>query len=93
MINDIRKLFVQVYQLDVRPEEVAADEPLFGLSSRFGLDSMDTLRFISELHERYGLDIASTNTDSFRTLARIVETLDADSAARQAVREPVGEGD
>ncbi|NYI95209.1 acyl carrier protein [Streptomonospora nanhaiensis] len=54
---------------------------------------MDTLRFISELHERYGLDIASTNTDSFRTLARIVETLDADSAARQAVREPVGEGD
>jgi len=86
VIDDIRRLFVEVYRLDISPEEVVEDEPLFGLKSRFGLDSMDTLRFISELHERYGLDIGSTNTDSFRTIALICETLEADRAARSPAR-------
>ncbi|GAB3442061.1 hypothetical protein GCM10027570_08950 [Streptomonospora sediminis] len=87
MANDVKRLFVEVYKIDLHPDEIADDEPLFGLSSRFGLDSMDTLRFISELHERYGLDIAATNTDSFRTMARIAETVDADATARQALRQ------
>ncbi|PSK92347.1 acyl carrier protein [Murinocardiopsis flavida] len=78
MVDEVRNLFIEVYKLDAECDQIATDEPLFGLSSRFGLDSMDTLRFIAVLHERYGLDIGSTNTDSFRTLDKICETLEAD---------------
>ena len=71
MLNEVRALFVQTYRLDVDPSSIDPEEPLYGLASRFGLDSMDTLKFIALLHEKYGIDIGSTNTDTFRTLASI----------------------
>lgn len=78
MIDELQRLFVKLYDLGVAPESVGPDEPLFGLSSRFGLDSMDTLRFIVLLHEEYGLDIGSTGTESFRTLHQIEQTVQRD---------------
>lgn len=75
MRDELRELFVSTYDLDLPPGDVDPTEPLFGTRSRFGLDSMDTLRFIALLNERYGLDIAATNTDSFRTIERIEAVL------------------
>ena len=78
MMNELQRLFVKLYDVGVAPEDVDPDEPLFGLKSRFNLDSMDTLRFIVLLHEEYGLDIGSTDTESFRTLNRIERTVQRD---------------
>ncbi|HIY40197.1 MAG TPA: acyl carrier protein [Candidatus Nocardiopsis merdipullorum] len=78
MIDELQRLFVKLYEIDVAPESVDPDEPLFGLKSRFNLDSMDTLRFIVLLHEEYGLDIGSADTESFRTLHRIEQTVQRD---------------
>lgn len=83
MLDDLRALFVSTYELKHEPSEIAADEPLFGVRSRFGLDSMDTLKFIAVVHNQFGLDIGSTNTETFRTLAGIAQTISADRAVAE----------
>ncbi|MEU9603341.1 phosphopantetheine-binding protein [Streptomyces sp. NPDC048057] len=80
MITELSNLFVRTYELDVDSDTIDPDEPLFGLKSRFGLDSMDTLQFIGLLHTHYGLDVGSADTDSFRTLTRIEQTIHRDRA-------------
>lgn len=81
MLDEVRALFVHTYSLDIDPDSIDPGEPLYGLASRFGLDSMDTLKFIARLHETYGIDIGSTNTDTFRTMASIDAMVRADLAA------------
>jgi acyl carrier protein len=81
MLDEVRRLFVETYGLDIDPDTIDPAEPLYGLASRFGLDSMDTLKFISLLHNEYGIDIGSTNTDTFRTMASIDATVRAELAA------------
>jgi acyl carrier protein len=73
---ELRAVFVRTYdQIGVSAGEIDDDEPLFGPDARFGLDSMDTLKFIAVLHEQYGFDVGSAKTDTFRTIARIEESL------------------
>ncbi|MGW6441556.1 acyl carrier protein [Lentzea sp. NPDC055074] len=81
MRKELREVFVSTYdQLGLAAGDVGDDEPLFGPDARFGLDSMDTLKFIAVLHERYQFDIGSAKTDTFRTIARIEESLAAQRA-------------
>jgi acyl carrier protein len=85
MLDEVRGLFVETYGLDIDPDSIDPTEPLYGLASRFGLDSMDTLKFIAILHNTYGINIGSTNTDTFRTMPSIEATVRAERATARGL--------
>jgi acyl carrier protein len=55
--HDIRKLMLENLMLQMSPEEIADDQPLFGPGS-VGLDSVDALQLVVALDKAYGLKIA-----------------------------------
>jgi acyl carrier protein len=55
--QDIRKLMVENLMLQISPEEIGDDQPLFGPGS-VGLDSVDALQLVVALDKSYGLKIA-----------------------------------
>ena len=55
--QDIRRLMVENLMLQINPEEIGDDQPLFGPGS-VGLDSVDALQLVVALDKEYGLKIA-----------------------------------
>ncbi len=55
--QEIRKLMVENLMLQISPEEIGDDQPLFGPGS-VGLDSVDALQLVVALDKTYGLKIA-----------------------------------
>ncbi|MDG4830821.1 acyl carrier protein [Solwaraspora sp. WMMD1047] len=69
--QQVRTIFASVYAIDRPAEGIDLDEPLFGPESAFGLDSLDTLRFIAALQDAYRFDVGACGTDTFRTIRSI----------------------
>jgi acyl carrier protein len=57
--RNIRKLMVENLMLQISPDEIADDQPLFGPGS-VGLDSVDALQLVVALDKTYGLKIADS---------------------------------
>jgi len=55
--QSIRQLMVENLMLQITPEEIGDDQPLFGPGS-VGLDSVDALQLVVALDKNYGLKIA-----------------------------------
>jgi acyl carrier protein len=55
--QNIRRLMVENLMLQISPEEIADDQPLFGPGS-VGLDSVDALQLVVALDKAYGLKIS-----------------------------------
>jgi acyl carrier protein len=55
--QNIRRLMVENLMLQISPEEIGDDQPLFGPGS-VGLDSVDALQLVVALDKTYGLKIA-----------------------------------
>lgn len=53
----IRRLIVENLMLQIGPEQIADEQPLFGPGS-LGLDSVDALQLVVALDKNYGLKIA-----------------------------------
>lgn len=56
--QEIRSLMVENLMLQVTPEEIGDDQPLFGPAS-VGLDSVDALQLVVALEKNYGLKMAT----------------------------------
>ena len=59
--KDIKRLMVENLMLQIGPEEINDDQPLFGPGS-IGLDSVDALQLVVALDKTYGLKIADPET-------------------------------
>ena len=59
--NQIKQLMVQNLMLQIAPEEIADDQPLFGPGS-LGLDSVDALQLVVGLDKHFGLKIPDPAT-------------------------------
>lgn len=59
--QDIRRLMVENLMLQISPDEIADEQPLFGPGS-VGLDSVDALQLVVALDKNYGLKIADPGT-------------------------------
>jgi acyl carrier protein len=70
--QDIRRLMVENLMLQVGPEEIGDDQPLFGPGS-VGLDSVDALQLVVALDKAYGLKIA--DSESARQILQSVNTI------------------
>ena len=57
--QDIKRLMVENLMLQVTPEEIADNQPLFGPGS-VGLDSVDALQLVVALDKAYGLKIGDS---------------------------------
>ena len=74
---EVARLVVSALSLEVRPEDIAPDEPLFG--SGLGLDSIDALELALAISKAYGVQLRSDDErnhrifTSLRTLAAHVE--------------------
>lgn len=62
---------------DVSPEDIAADAPLIGPDSPFGLDSLDAVEVVVAVQKTYGVRIGGEKTSrevlqSLRSLATFI---------------------
>ncbi len=74
----IRNLMVENLMLQISPEEIGDDQPLFGPGS-VGLDSVDALQLVVALDKAYGLKIA--DPEAARQILQNVNTI-ADAVAK-----------
>ena len=79
--QDIRKLMVENLMLQISPEEIGDDQPLFGPGS-VGLDSVDALQLVVALDKTYGLKIA--DPEAARQILQNVNTIAAAVVKHQA---------
>lgn len=69
LVSRLKNLIVQILKLDVEPQNIPDDEPLFG-SPRFGLDSVDALEVVLAVEKEFGVKIGNSE-ESRRALANI----------------------
>ena len=76
MEHELATLIVTALDLDVKPDEIPADGPLFG--DGLGLDSIDALEISLEIAKKYGVEIKAEDErnqqifSSLRSLAAFV---------------------
>ena len=68
---DLKRLIISSLKLeDLRPEEIASDEALFG-DEGLGLDSIDALELGVALRKTYGITIETVNDEVRRHFATV----------------------
>lgn len=82
--QEIAEILVESLNLEVAPEDIEAEEPLFG--DGLGLDSIDALELAAELSRRYGFQLRSDDPDSARiysSLRSLAAHVDAQKSRTQ----------
>ena len=76
--REIAGLFVQALNLEVQPEQIDPDAPLYG--EGLGLDSIDILEVALILSKQYGIQMradSQENQQIFRSLRHLAEFIAA----------------
>lgn len=71
---DVAEIIVSALNLDMTPDEIDADAPLFG--DGLGLDSIDILEIALVISKRYGIQLRADNEDNatiFRSLRNLTD--------------------
>lgn len=79
--QDIKRLMIENLMLQIGPEEIGDDQPLFGPGS-VGLDSVDALQLVVALDKEYGLKI--TDPESARQILQSITTIATTVSKHQA---------
>jgi acyl carrier protein len=53
--DSVKRLIVERLKLEIRPEEIADDQPLFG--EGLGLDSIDALELVLGIEQQFGVKV------------------------------------
>ncbi len=59
--EQVRRLVVDKFNLDIEPQDISAEQSLIELG--VGVDSVSTLEFIMELEEEFGVSIDESEVD------------------------------
>jgi acyl carrier protein len=76
--NDVAVLIVSTLNLDISPEEIQPDTPLYG--EGLGLDSIDILEVALAVSKHFGFQLRADNADNvriFSSLASLAEHIAA----------------
>jgi acyl carrier protein len=81
--TQIKAMLVQDLMLQITPEEIGDDQPLFGPGS-LGLDSVDALQLVVALDKHHGLKIsdAAVARKTMQTVNNIAAAIEAHQAGR-----------
>lgn len=69
LLPEVAELIVSALNLDMAPEEIEADAPLFG--DGLGLDSIDVLEIALVISKKYGFQLKSDNEDNIRIFSSL----------------------
>ncbi|MFH1817683.1 MAG: phosphopantetheine-binding protein [Pseudomonadota bacterium] len=69
LLPEVAALIVEALNLEMAPEEIEPDAPLFG--EGLGLDSIDVLEIALVISKRYGFQLRSDNADNVRIFASL----------------------
>lgn len=58
--TELKLLIIEECDLDIGPEDIPDDDPLFGESSCIGLDSIDALQISIAIQKKYGVVITDS---------------------------------
>jgi len=77
-------MLVQDLMLQITPDEIGDDQPLFGPGS-LGLDSVDALQLVVALDKNYGLKIpdAAVARKTMQTVSNIASAIEAHRAGQK----------
>ena len=78
----VKQVFVEALELDIDPDEIDDDEPLFG--EGLGADSIASLKIVFALEEEFGFEV--DDEDLQVELFNSVRTLSQYIAEKSAVR-------
>lgn len=67
--NEVAGLIVSSLNLDVSPEEIQADAPLYG--DGLGLDSIDILEVALVVSKRFGFQLRADNADNVKIFSSL----------------------
>ena len=67
--HEVARLIVSSLQLDIAPEEIDPEQPLFG--DGLGLDSIDALELSLALSREYGLELRSDDPENPRIFSSL----------------------
>lgn len=67
--NDVAGLIVSALNLDIGPQEIQPDAPLYG--EGLGLDSIDILEVALVVSKRFGFQLRSDNADNIRIFSSL----------------------
>lgn len=67
--NEVAELIVSSLNLDVIPEEIQADTPLYG--EGLGLDSIDILEVALVVSKRFGFQLRADNADNVKIFSSL----------------------
>jgi acyl carrier protein len=69
LMAEVAALIVEALNLDVKPEEIQPDEPLYG--EGLGLDSIDMLEISLVISKQYGFQLKSDNENNVKIFASL----------------------
>jgi acyl carrier protein len=67
--NDVARLIVSALNLDIGPEAIQPDAPLYG--EGLGLDSIDILEVALVVSKQFGFQLRSDNADNVRIFSSL----------------------
>jgi len=76
--NDVARLIVSALNLEISPEEIRPDAPLYG--EGLGLDSIDILEVALAVSKHFGFQLRADNADNvsiFSSLASLTQHIAA----------------
>jgi acyl carrier protein len=82
LMREVAEVMVTALNLDIRPEAIAPDDPLYG--EGLGLDSIDILEVALVISKRYGFQLRADDEDNVR-IFRSLRTLTEHIAACRAM--------
>ncbi len=71
LTNRIKKTIIKKLNLELIPDEIDDDEPLFAMG--LGLDSIDALELVLAIEEEFGITISSEDVEAFRSVNAIAD--------------------
>ena len=82
-IERLKRLVVSALALELRPDDIDEDAPLFG--DGLGLDSIDALELIFAIEREFGVRITDQNeaSDALESIATLSHFLNQHSAASE----------
>lgn len=69
LLAEVAALIVEALNLDITPDSIAPDDPLYG--EGLGLDSIDMLEISLEISKRYGFQLKSDNDKNAEIFASL----------------------
>ncbi|MDP1644185.1 MAG: phosphopantetheine-binding protein [Thiobacillus sp.] len=79
--NDVAQLIVSTLNLDISPEEIQPDTPLYG--EGLGLDSIDILEVALAVSKHFGFQLRADNADNVRIFSSLASLTQHIAANRE----------